>query len=164
MAPRRGSTTGLPRTGPRVTVATMAAADEPSFPGYRVLRFLRGGRLSDLYLARPAHLSDDHPPVVIKAVKPAARQRPSFVEGFAREMEGARRLRHPNLVELRDVVATAQACYVVMEYLDGHTLVEVAAACHALHAFLPHRILTRVACDVLRGLDHLHGHGGVVHG
>ena len=76
---------------------------------------------------------------------------------FRREAQLGAALNHPNFVAVHDTIATEEGALIVMEYVDGHSLAELAAAG-------PMRPET--ALPILRAtaeaLDHAHSEG-VVH-
>jgi serine/threonine protein kinase len=93
---------------------------------YLVGQQLGVGGMGGVFLA--THLGTGRP-VALKLIAPRFATDPSFIERFKREARAAGRLRHPNIVDVTDF-GFAQAggeslAYLVMEYLDGCSLVDV---------------------------------------
>ena len=95
---------------------------------YRIDSLLGQGGMGAVY--RATHLGTTRT-VAVKIIHPRFSQDPEFVERFRREAEAAGRLRHPNVVDVTDFgfapVHTGQVAYLVMEYLDGHSLADALA-------------------------------------
>ena len=93
---------------------------------YQIERELGRGGMGSVYLA--THLGTERP-VAVKVISPQFMSRPEFIERFRREARAAGRLRHPNVVDVTDfgfaLAPQGQVAYLVMEYLDGCTLVEI---------------------------------------
>ena len=92
---------------------------------YRIDARLGQGGMGAVY--RATHLGTTRT-VALKVIHPRFSQDPEFVERFRREAEASGRLRHPNVVDVTDfgfaVTRTGQVAYLVMEYLDGHSLTD----------------------------------------
>ena len=90
---------------------------------YRVVRKLGEGATSEVFLAHDPFNAVD---VAIKRVRSGllADSRESHFQQrfFAAEAALVGRLHHPNVVQILDAVADAEAPYLVMEYVDGGTL------------------------------------------
>jgi len=100
------------------------AAGLPTLIGkYRVVRKLGEGATSEVFLAHDPFNDVD---VAIKRVRTGllADSRESHFQQrfFAAEAALVGRLHHPNVVQILDAVADAEAPYLVMEYVDGGTL------------------------------------------
>jgi serine/threonine-protein kinase len=82
----------------------------------------------------------------------------SFVSRFKREARAAARLNHPNVVSLFDYGSDGDVYFIVMEFVDGRSLNDVAANGDR---FTPRRA-AEIALDVAHALECAHM-GGVVH-
>src|SRR4030095_11873371 len=61
--------------------------------------------------------------VTIKVLPPEVRNNAEWLRRFRREGQAARRFRHPNSVTVYDLRTAADGTiYMVMEYVEGHTL------------------------------------------
>jgi eukaryotic-like serine/threonine-protein kinase len=75
---------------------------------------------------------------------------PEMREQFLREGEMGCTLRHPNIVPIYEAAATAGACYIVMEFIEGRNLREHLRVRSHLEA----DEAIRLTIDICRGLDY----------
>ncbi|HYU98958.1 MAG TPA: protein kinase [Pyrinomonadaceae bacterium] len=100
--------------------------DPSSFVGsvldgqYQIESLLGKGGMGAVYLARHILLGDR---VAIKILPPEVRNNAEWLRRFRREGQAARRFRHANAVTVYDLRTAADGTiYMVMEYVEGHTL------------------------------------------
>jgi serine/threonine protein kinase len=100
--------------------------DPSSFVGtvldgqYKIESLLGKGGMGAVYLARHILLGDR---VAIKILPPEVRNNAEWLRRFRREGQAARRFRHANAVTVYDLrTAGDGTIYMVMEYVEGHTL------------------------------------------
>ena len=87
---------------------------------YRVEGFIAQGGMGAVYRARHILLGDD---VVIKTLRAEMRNNAEWLKRFQREGKAARAFRHPNAVTVYDLSSGSDGqVYMVMEYVEGHTL------------------------------------------
>src|SRR5712672_1201985 len=87
---------------------------------YLVEALLGKGGMGAVYSARHILLGDR---VAIKVLPPEMRNNAEWLRRFRREGQAARRFRHPNAVTVYDLRTAADGTiYMVMEYVEGHTL------------------------------------------
>lgn len=87
---------------------------------YQIESLLGKGGMGAVYLARHILLGDR---VAIKILPPEVRTNTDWLRRFRREGQAARRLRHANAVAVHDLRTAADGTiYMVMEYVEGHTL------------------------------------------
>ena len=87
---------------------------------YQMEALLGKGGMGAVYRARHILLGDR---VAIKVLPPEVRNNAEWLRRFRREGQAARRFRHPNAVTVYDLrTATDGTIYMVMEYVEGHTL------------------------------------------
>jgi serine/threonine-protein kinase len=87
---------------------------------YEIESFIARGGMGTLYRARHILLGDR---VAIKTLKPEMRSNTEWLRRFQREGRAARRFRHPNAVTVYDLRTGADSLtYMVMEYVEGHSL------------------------------------------
>jgi serine/threonine protein kinase len=123
-------------------------------PRYRVLELLGRGGMGVVYKAE--HLLMERP-VALKVISHALTDDPGAVERFRREVKGAARLAHPNIVAAYDAEQAGGLHFLVMEYVEGVSLDRVVAEKGCLPVTL--------ACDYARqaalGLQHAFERGMV---
>src|SRR5678815_2508163 len=87
---------------------------------YKIESLLGKGGMGAVYLARHILLGDR---VAIKILPPEVRNNAEWLRRFRREGQAARRFRHANAVTVYDLRTAADGTiYMVMEYVEGHTL------------------------------------------
>jgi serine/threonine-protein kinase len=87
---------------------------------YHIESLLGKGGMGAVFRARHILLGDR---VAIKVLPPEMRNNAEWLRRFRREGQAARRFRHPNAVTVYDLrTASDGMIYMVMEYVDGHTL------------------------------------------
>jgi eukaryotic-like serine/threonine-protein kinase len=87
---------------------------------YRIVRQLGRGGMGAVYEAVNVHTRKR---VAIKCLLPSlALSSPSATERLVREAEASCRVRHPNVVDVYDIVRDGPSVFLIMEYLEGETL------------------------------------------
>ncbi|MFM1886057.1 MAG: hypothetical protein RL026_1214 [Pseudomonadota bacterium] len=125
-----------------------------SIPGYRCIRRLPGGSVSQLFVAE----SERAGALVVVKVTPSMRDASGIDQSFERflqEYEIARRLQHPNIVRCHELGVTDDHAYLAMEYFpDGdlrRLLRQGLEPCQALS----------LAIQIARALQALHRSGAL---
>ena len=123
---------------------------------YQMEALLGRGGMGAVYRARHILLGDR---VAIKVLPPEVRTNAEWLRRFRREGQAARRFRHPNSVTVYDLRTSADGTiYMVMEYVEGHTLDHELKTRGRLSAAEALEILT----PIMSVLDTAHAMG-VVH-
>ncbi len=133
----------------------MAAGQQVYSNRYEVVRGIARGGMSEVYLAHDRHLDR---PVALKVLTSALSRDPSFVERFRREAQAAANLSHPNIVAVYDWGQEEGTYFIVMEYIDGHSLRDVLRAQTRIEASRA----AGIGAEVANGLSFAHK-AGVVH-
>ncbi|PHT46016.1 CBL-interacting serine/threonine-protein kinase 25 [Capsicum baccatum] len=89
------------------------------FGKYEMGRLLGQGTFAKVYYGRDIKTSES---VAIKVINKDHVKREGMMEQIIREISVMRLVRHPNIVELKEVMATKQKIFVVMEYVKGGEL------------------------------------------
>ena len=110
----------------------------------------------------------DYPPCTvtadyaIKLLRPDLARDPSFQNRFRREAQAAAGLNHPSIVAVYDTGeddgVEGHTPYIVMEYVEGHTLRDVLKA----QGHLPSQQAMEITAEVCAALDFSH-RSGIVH-
>ena len=124
-------------------------------PEYTILRELGRGAMGIVYLAQNQKTGRK---VALKQIVPESAAARSAVERFLREMEVISQLKHPNIVEWLEQGTTRGLFWFAMEYVSGLNLEALAISQPGTY---PIYQACRMACQVLKGLEHAHALGFV---
>ena len=109
-----------PRDGEVLEDDPTSLVDQTLDGQYHIEALLGKGGMGAVYSARHILLGDR---VAIKVLPPEMRNNAEWLRRFRREGQAARRFRHPNAVTVYDLRTTNDGLiYMVMEYVEGHTL------------------------------------------
>ncbi len=138
--------------------ATPQLADDPlvgtDVGRYRVARLLGRGGMGRVYLGVRADIGGR---VAIKVLAEDAAEDRTLVDRFFAEARAANVIRHDAIVDVLDLAYLPSGRpYIVMEYVDGHSLREY------LHALPPIGGVLRAMIEVLAALEAAH-RAGIVH-
>lgn len=106
------------------TIQKAASRDFP--PGsvvgdYRILKKMAQGGMGVIYLCCP--LNDLSRRLVLKTLRlELGENQEVYARRFKRESELLSRLQHPTIVQMYDSWSDEDNAYIIMEYIDGHTL------------------------------------------
>src|SRR5919108_5514217 len=96
-------------------------ADGTLIGKYVLKRELGRGGMGAVYLAEQTALGRE---VAIKELIPAAVTDPTALTRFMQEAQVMARASHPNIIQVHDLERTANASYLVLEYVKGRSLRE----------------------------------------
>jgi eukaryotic-like serine/threonine-protein kinase len=94
--------------------------------------------------------------LAIKQLNPVVSRQPSHVFRFKEEMRIHARVRHPNVVELLDVVESSGESWLVMEHIEGATLATLLSHRRACGRPLEPELAAGIIAPLLRGLHAVH--------
>jgi serine/threonine-protein kinase len=134
--------------------ADVAAMPQP-VPHFTTLRELGRGAMGVVYQARH---SQNGRMVALKLIVPESAAARSAIERFLREMSVISQLKHPNIVEWLEQGMTRGQFWFAMEYVQGTNLEALAQGDPGKY---PVHQACRMACQVLKGLEHAHSLGFV---
>jgi serine/threonine protein kinase len=145
--------TGVPLTGSD-DAPTSAPADPelpPKLPGYKILGVLGRGGMGTVYRAEQTSLKR---PVVLKTVPLSRWAGSELLTRFRQEALLMARLKHPNIVQIIDVLESEGHAILVMELVEGGTLDR-----KALQRPLPVREGARMVATLARAVHYAHEQG-----
>lgn len=118
---------------------------------YEFVKYLGGGGMSNVYLAKDNILNRD---VAVKVINIPPYEKEKAVERFEREVQNTTILSHNNIVNVLDVEEDDNCYYLVMEYIDGPTLKEYLCKEGKLSA----EEAVEMTLQILKGIAHAHHH------
>jgi len=123
---------------------------------YRITELVGSGRFSIVYKGQ--HLFMDRA-VAMKTLQSNLAEDQTVIKRFEKEAVALSKLRHPNIVSVYDCfVHTNGQPFLVMDFLDGHTLEELLTDRGAI----PPKLMRAIVFQASAGLAHAHG-SGVLH-
>ncbi|MGO9764908.1 MAG: serine/threonine-protein kinase [Myxococcaceae bacterium] len=123
---------------------------------YVVRRKIAEGGMAEIFLAASRGPEGFEKEVVIKRIRSALADDPSFVQMFIAEARVASKLNHPNIVHIFDFDQHGDSYYLAMEYVRGKSLAEVQRRTRERQAQLPTVLAAQIALEVARGLAYAH--------
>jgi len=126
---------------------------------YRVERVLGEGGMGIVYLAQSIHTDVE---VVIKSVRPEFAHRADIRQRTLDEGKALARIDHPNVVQLKAVVADDKQLLLIMQYIEGSDLEERILAHGKRGEPIPFAEVLRIFEMVLAGVGAAHDEG-VIH-
>ncbi|CAN6361737.1 unnamed protein product [Urochloa humidicola] len=122
---------------------------------YELGRLLGRGTFAKVYLARPITGGE---PVAVKVLdKAEVMSTPGMAPRVLREVTAMRRLRHPNILRLHEVLATRAKIYLVMDLAPGGDLLSLLSS-HPRRR-LPELAARRVFSQLASALSFCHSRG-----
>ncbi|HZR22578.1 MAG TPA: protein kinase [Vicinamibacterales bacterium] len=121
---------------------------------YEIVAPLGAGGMGEVYRARDTRLDRT---VAVKVLPPQLAADPELRERFEREARAISSLNHPHICALFDVGRDNDVDFLVLEFLEGHTLAD-----RLTKGALPVDEAVRIAIQICDALDKAH-HAGIVH-
>lgn len=122
---------------------------------YRVVTEIASGGMGTVVLALKQD-GESWRPVAVKQLHSHLVDDPDVVAGFVDEARIASRLKHPNVVHVRDVEMIGDALVIVMDYVEGIPLSALLRYLKERGEELPVNVVRRIVTDALRGLHAAH--------
>jgi serine/threonine-protein kinase len=151
---------------PRPAAVSTGGHAAPNFsPGSRVGRFgieamIGKGGMGEVYRARLTGEAGFRRVVVLKRLAINLKHDPEALRMFTAEAEVAARIAHPNVVQIFDVQTQGDEPFMVMEHLEGLSLLKLSQKARAAGIALDRPVLIRCALDAARGLHAAHSMRG----
>jgi serine/threonine protein kinase len=134
-----------------------ASASARTFGGrYEIISYIDGGGTADVYAAVDRRNGGR---VALKILKPKTLADERLCRYFLHGARGAKRVHHPNLVRVIDVIESAdEAPFAVMEIVEGQALSSLLQN----HGTVPPHVAIELTLQAAAGLDAAH-RSGMVH-
>ncbi|XXS03256.1 serine/threonine-protein kinase [Sorangium sp. So ce426] len=123
------------------------------FGRYRLIAKLGQGGMAEVFLAAHRGPLGFEKLVVIKRLKPGIATEPEVNAMFLDEARLAARLNHPNVVQTYECGQIDDQYYIVMEYLEGHSLDRI---CRKIDPSRHRAVYLAILADALAGLHYAH--------
>ncbi|MEP6747701.1 MAG: serine/threonine-protein kinase, partial [Bacteroidota bacterium] len=119
---------------------------------YKIVSHLGEGGMGIVYKAVDNVLGRE---VALKMLHTSMIRQPHVLERFKKEAQVLARLLHPNIAVIYNFIEQDSQYFMVMEYVEGKNLDELARA----HKTLPVKTIVAMFLQVLEGLQHAHKKG-----
>ena len=141
--------------------AEFPALEREGYAGKKLGRFdvmakLGVGGMSEVFLAWQKAVGGFQRPVVLKRILEAVKRNEEFLRMFVKEAKITSALNHQGIAHLYELVHEDDELFMVMEFVPGATLVEVARACHQAREPIPIGFTTSVVRDTALALQYAH--------
>ncbi len=123
---------------------------------YRIFGTLGRGGMADVFLAAALGAAGFNKLVVVKKLREARADDPSFVNMFLDEARLAARLNHPNIVHTYEIGEQSDGYFIAMEYLEGQQLNRVANEMRRRGEPMAPAMAAHLMAEALLGLHHAH--------
>jgi len=147
---------GAPQEVKPLPEAAVGPTQGTSFGKYQLFASLGRGGMADVFLSVARGPMGFNKLVVIKRLRQALAEEPSFRTMFLDEARLAARLNHPNIVHTYEVGEHNGIYFIAMEYLEGQSLNKVMKDSVRAGGTLPEVIAARIVADALSGLNFAH--------
>lgn len=122
---------------------------------FPAIKKLAEGGMAEVFLARDLGAS---PPrlCVLKRILPDLAKNPEYTKMFHDEGRIASLMMHPNIVRVFETVRSAQGPFLVMEYLAGQDLHDVAVRARRNGLFIPWDFAVGLVIEAAEGIGYAH--------
>jgi eukaryotic-like serine/threonine-protein kinase len=127
------------------------------FGKYLLLRRVAVGGMAEIFLAVEKSPHGSHRFVTIKRIKADFDRDDEYVQFFLTEGRVSLKCSHPNLPQAYEMGAVDGSHYLALEYIHGHTLLDVVRAGAATDRPLSIETAAHVGVCVAAALEHAHG-------
>jgi tetratricopeptide (TPR) repeat protein len=86
---------------------------------YRIIRFVNRGGMGEVYEAEDLELGET---IALKTLLPEIASDPRNIARFKQEIQLSRKVSHPNVCRVFDLVRQDDVCFLTMEFVHGETL------------------------------------------
>lgn len=122
-----------------------------------VVKELRRGGMATLYLAKRFGARGFARPVVIKVMRPVESEDERLRQMFVDEALLGSHMQHPNIVQMEEFGEEDGANYLVMEYVEGCSVLDLGRHLRRQGESLDVTLAVAIVVQVCRALDYAHG-------
>ncbi len=123
---------------------------------YELITEIASGGMATVFLARLQGAGGFQRLVAIKRLHTELAAEPEFVEMFLEEARIAAQIHHTHAVPILEIGSSARGYYLVMEYIEGVSLAQIAHRVAQSGLQVPRKISLRMILDALAGLHAAH--------
>jgi serine/threonine protein kinase len=127
---------------------------------YQLIELLGVGGMAEVFKARCSGPGGFERTVVVKRILPAHCEDPEFVRMFVAEAKILGMVHHPNVVQVYDFGEADGALFLVLEYVDGPSMLRLMYALRAANRLVPPVIAAHFGYEVCRALEYVHNMNG----
>ena len=139
-----------------VTAAVVPVDPKEPIPGYSIVGKLGSGGTSTVFLAEDRKNAGRN--VALKILKPAVAREEKTLKNFLREAELLKKFAHPNLVKGYDYGTSGPLTYLVLEYLEGESVLDIIER----EKQLPEARALGILVEAAKALTYITGNG-IIH-
>ncbi len=123
---------------------------------YRPIYKLDSGGMAEVYVAEAESVAGFTKKVAIKRILPALLKEERFVRMFLDEARLSLHFNHANIVSVFDIGKSANAYFIVMEYVEGTNLKYILQYLAKQRRPMPIALAVWTLGEILKGLDYAH--------
>ena len=124
---------------------------------YHLLRKLASGGMAEVWLGEQRGPGTFVRRMVVKTIHGHLAEDSDLVTAFADEARLAGLLSHPPIVRVEAFGEHVGRPFLVMAYVEGHTLKQLAALANGLDERMPERLILQIGIQVAGALNYAHG-------
>jgi serine/threonine protein kinase len=122
---------------------------------YQIVEHLATGGMAEIFLARHDAVGHFRKELVLKVLQERWEEHPEVVELFLGEARLSALMEHPNIVDVFDVAEENGRHFIVMEYIAGRTLAELAKRAIAVTKSVPVEVGVFIAAEIAGALAYM---------
>lgn len=126
------------------------------FGRYLLLKRMAVGGMAEVYLAVEETEHAGRRFVSVKRIRPDHAQDQDFIEFFLTEGRISLKCSHPNLPQAYELDVAEGLHYLALEYIRGHTLLDVVRAAAAMGRVPSVGTVLRIGAEIAAALEHAH--------
>lgn len=123
---------------------------------YQIIQKLDAGGMAEVWQGKASSMRGFEKLVAIKRVLPSLAKNKKFISMFLDEARLSLYLNHANIVQTFDIGMSANAYFIVMEWVDGANLKAILETCQGLGFRMPVEQAVYISAEVCKGLSHAH--------